>query len=201
MITNSAQVISPVTHPGASPWQRFVRKITPYGFIAPFFLVFGIFQLLPIVFSVLLSLAEWNGMTSIQFVGLDNFVTMLQDPKFWNSLRVSLVITVVCTFLGTAGAVALAVLLEKVADRLASALRVIFFLPSVTSVVVITYIFKQLYNTDYGFFQRGVDEPRSAAPELAARPQPGDVLHAGHADLGRAGLGCPDYHSRDARYS
>jgi multiple sugar transport system permease protein len=152
MKTESLILETPLQRSGATPWQRFVRKTTPYYFIAPFFLVFAIFQLLPIAFSVFLSLADWNGMSAIQFVGLDNFVTMINDAKFWNSLKVSLIITVVCTILGTAGAVLLAVLLEKVEDRLASALRVIFFLPSVTSVVVITYIFKQLYNSDYGFF-------------------------------------------------
>jgi multiple sugar transport system permease protein len=131
---------------------RFVRIFTPYAFIAPFFLGFLVFQLLPIAFSIFLSLAQWNGMGAIKYIGLDNFVMMFKDAKFWNALKVSLIITIVCTFLGTAGSTILAVLLEKIEDRLASILRVIFFLPSVTSVVVITYIFKELYSTDYGFF-------------------------------------------------
>jgi len=91
-------------------------------------------------------------MSAIKFVGLDNFTLMWQDAKFWNSFQVSLTITVVCTILGTIFAVLLAVLLEKVDDRLANILRVVFFLPSVTSVVVISYIWKQLYSTDYGFY-------------------------------------------------
>lgn len=136
----------------ATPWQRFVRKATPYFFISPFFIGFAIFSLLPIVFSIYLSFAQWNGMSAIKFVGLDNFITLFKDAKFWNALRVSFVITVVCTLLGTAGATILAVLLEKVPDRLASLLRVIFFLPAVTSVVVITYVWRQLYSPDYGYF-------------------------------------------------
>lgn len=144
-------VQKPAGHYGASRWQRFTRKATPYLFISPFFIAFLIFQLLPIVFSLYLSMATWNGMTPIQYVGLENFNTLLKDPKFWNSLRVSFTITVVCTILGTAGATLLAVLLEKVADSLASVLRVIFFIPAVTSVVVIASIWKQLFNTDYGF--------------------------------------------------
>jgi len=137
---------------GASAWDRFSTKITPYVLISPFFIIFFIFQLMPIAFSGLLSLAEWNGMSAIKFVGLDNFALMWQDAKFWNSFQVSLTITVVCTILGTIFAVLLAVLLEKVDDRLANLLRVVFFLPSVTSVVVISYIWKQLYSTDYGFY-------------------------------------------------
>jgi ABC-type sugar transport system permease subunit len=141
-----------VTQFRATPWQRFVRKATPYFFISPFFIGFAIFSLLPIIFSIYLSFAEWNGMSDIEFTGLDNFITLFKDAKFWNALQISLVITVVCTILGTAGATILAVLLEKVPDRLASLLRVIFFLPAVTSVVVITYVWRQLYSTDYGYF-------------------------------------------------
>ncbi len=142
----------PVFNAGATPWQRFVRKATPYLFISPFFVGFAIFSLLPIAFSVFLSLAKWNGMSAIQFVGLDNFIALIKDPKFWNALKVTFVVTLVCTILGTAGSTALAVLLEKVHDRFASLLRVIFFLPGVTSVVVIAYIWRYLYSTDYGYF-------------------------------------------------
>jgi multiple sugar transport system permease protein len=167
----------PPAFSGATSWQRFVQKTTPYYFIAPFFLIFAIFQLLPILFSIFLSLAQWNGMSAIQFIGLDNFILMFKDAKFWNALKVSLIITVVCTIGGTIGSTILAVLLEKVEDFLASILRVIFFIPSVTSVVVITYIFKQLYNTDYGYFnailarlgmstQQWLQDPKLALPAL-----------------------------------
>lgn len=152
MAINELGFERPASLNAVTPWQRFVREATPYLFISPFFLGFMIFQLLPIGFSVFLSMAEWNGMSAIKFVGLDNFLTLLKDGRFWNALKVSAIITGVCTLLGTAGSTILAVLLEKVEDRLASLLRVIFFLPSVTSVVVITYVWKQLYSTDYGFF-------------------------------------------------
>lgn len=126
--------------------------LSPYLFIAPFYLGFLAFQLLPITFSIYLSLASWDGMTSIQFVGSDNFALLIRDARFWNAFKNTLLITVVCTILGTAGSLMLAVLLEKVQDWLATLLRAIFFLPSVTSTVVITYIWKQLYSTDYGYF-------------------------------------------------
>ncbi len=160
-----------------TPWQRRRRALTPYLYISPFFLGFLAFQLLPIGFSIYLSLAEWNGMTPIRFAGLANLSTMLQDGRFWNALRVSTIITVVCTLLGTAGALALALLLERVQDWVASVLRVIFFLPSVTSVVVITYIWRQMYSTDYGYFNRVLEfvglpvqdwlrDPKLALPSL-----------------------------------
>ena len=157
--------------------QRLGRGFTPYLFISPFFLGFLIFQLLPIAFSILLSLAEWNGMSDIQLVRLDNFTALLHDARFWNAFKVSLTITIACTILGTAGSMALAVLLERLDDWLSSLLRVIFFLPSVTSVVVITYIWKQIYSTDYGYInallvrlglspQKWLTDPKLALPAL-----------------------------------
>lgn len=136
--------------PAHPPRRR--RNRAPYLLISPFYLGFLIFQLLPIAFSIYLSVAEWDGGSTLQFVGVGNYRTLVEDAKFWNAFRVTLVITVVCTVLGTAGALALAVFLDRVPDWLSSLLRVAFFLPSVTSVVVITYVWRQLYSTDYGFF-------------------------------------------------
>jgi multiple sugar transport system permease protein len=158
-------------------WYRLKERLEPYPFIAPFFIGFLVFQLLPIAFSIYLSFAEWNGMGAIQFSGLSNFITMFQDDKFWNALKITFYITAFCTIVGTAGATLLAVLLEKVDDQLASLLRVFFFLPAVTSVVVIGYIWKQLYSSDYGFFntvlgwlglppQQWLSDPKLALPAL-----------------------------------
>jgi multiple sugar transport system permease protein len=132
--------------------KRWRERAAPYVFISPFFLGFVALQLLPIVFSILLSFTDWDGMRSIQWAGIGNFVTMFDDSRFWNSLKVTFVITIVCTILGTAGALTMAVLLEQVSEWLSSLLRAAFFLPSVTSVVVITYVWQQLYNADRGFF-------------------------------------------------
>ncbi len=116
-------------------------------------------------------------MSPIQFEGYANFVTLIDDAKFWNSFKVTFLITITCTILGTVGSTLLAILLERVQDWLASILRVIFFLPSVTSVVVITYIWKQLYSTDYGYFNTFLEniglsrldwlvDPKLALPSL-----------------------------------
>lgn len=164
-------------HDPVTSWQKWKERLTPYGFIAPFFVGFLIFQLLPIAFSIYLSFAEWDGMGVIEFLGLKNFISMMADGKFWNALRVTFIITLFCTIVGTSLATLLAVLLENVDDGLASILRVVFFLPSVTSVVVIGYIWKQLYSTDYGFFnsalmqlglppQQWLADPKLALPAL-----------------------------------
>jgi ABC-type sugar transport system permease subunit len=150
-MTTIKQLESPATTISNPPARRR-KNVAPYLLISPFYVGFIIFQLLPIAFSIYLSLANWNGGNTIEFAGLSNFQRLVADARFWNAFQVTLIITVVCTVLGTIGALALSILLEHVVDWLSSLLRVIFFLPSVTSVVVIAYVWKQLYSTDYGYF-------------------------------------------------
>lgn len=171
----------------STPWRRFLRSSTPYWFIAPFFLGFIIFQLLPILFSIFLSLAQWDGMKAISYIGFDNFVTLVKDAKFWNAFQNTLIITVVCSIVGTIGSMTLAILLERVPDRFASILRVVFFLPSVTSVVVITYVWKQLYNTDSGFINLALSQ--FGVQPIDWLNQPGTAMTAMLIMLIWAGLG------------
>ena len=82
MVINELDFERSASLKATSSWQHFNRKAIPYLFISPFFLGFVIFQLLPIGFSVFLSLAEWNGMSAIKFIGLDNFATLFKDGRF-----------------------------------------------------------------------------------------------------------------------
>lgn len=131
-------------------WER----LAPYAFISPFFIGFVIFQLFPIAFSIFLSTQQWNpykqGAEAFEFIGFQHFTNLLKDDRFWNSLRVTFLITSTCTIFGTALAVILATLIDKVPDWLSNILRAAFFMPAVTSVVVIAYIWKQLLSTEYG---------------------------------------------------
>lgn len=158
-------------------WSRLWEKLTPYVYLSPFFLGFLAFMLIPIAFSLFLSLARWDGMRALQFVGLQNFTDLFSDKRFWNAFGVTMAITVTCTIVGPAGSLFLAVLLDKVGERIAGWLRAIFFLPSVTSAVVITYIWKQLYSADYGYFnaflqqlglpaQRWLHDPKLVVPAI-----------------------------------
>lgn len=158
-------------------WSRLWEKLTPYVYLSPFFLGFLAFMLIPIAFSLFLSLAQWDGMRPLQFVGLQNFINLFSDKRFWNAFGVTMAITVTCTIVGPAGSLFLAVLLDKVGERIAGWLRAIFFLPSVTSAVVITYIWKQLYSADYGYFnaflqqlglpvQRWLHDPKLVVPAI-----------------------------------
>ena len=65
------------------------RRIAPYLFIAPFFALFLVFGLFPLLFSIYLSLQQWNpaeGLHTMHWVGLENYGYALTDPWFWDAL-------------------------------------------------------------------------------------------------------------------
>lgn len=63
------------------------KKSTPYLFMAPYFILFILFSLLPILFTLYMSLNEWDGYSEIKFVGLSNYVRMFENGDFVLSLK------------------------------------------------------------------------------------------------------------------
>ena len=127
-----------------------VAPSAPYVFISPFYLIFLAFGLLPIVFSLGVSLYDWRGMTPGAFVGLNNYQVLLHDPAF---LRRSGTRSIV--WLGSVPpmillALIFAVLLNSQRVRFRGVFRTIYFLPVVTSLVITGLIFKFLFNPTFG---------------------------------------------------
>ena len=71
------------------PALRLSPQRAPYVLISPFLILFFVFGLFPLAFSLYLAFQTWeptSGLQAMQFVGLDNFVFALQDEWFWKSL-------------------------------------------------------------------------------------------------------------------
>src|SRR5215213_1467264 len=69
-------------------WQldRRWRAAAPYVFISPFYIIFLAFGLLPILFSLVVSLYDWRGTAPSTFVGLQNYQLLLRDPALYKAL-------------------------------------------------------------------------------------------------------------------
>src|SRR5436189_3789718 len=80
----AGQVRQAVRIGGGSSGRRV--KLAPYLFISPFYIIFLAFGLLPIVFSAVVSLYDWQGTTPGSFVGFSNYQVLLQDSDFYTSL-------------------------------------------------------------------------------------------------------------------
>ena len=135
--------------------RRPVRKgaresLTPYAYIAPFFVVFAVFGLIPLIFTFYVSLFDWNPIGTHTFVGLDNFSRLFGDERFWNAMRNTFSIWVIATVPQLVLALGLAHLLNHARLRAAAFFRMMVLVPYITSVAATTIVFAQLFDRDYG---------------------------------------------------
>jgi len=131
--------------------RRLDGKVSPYLYIAPFFLLFGVFGLFPLLYTGWVSLTDRNLLsTTTNFVGLDNYTALIHDSYFWNAVENTLGIFVISTVPQLFLALVLAhVLNTKLHGR--TLFRMSVLLPQITSLVAVALIFTQLFSRDYGF--------------------------------------------------
>ncbi len=125
---------------------------TDYLFISPFFILFAIFGIYPLLFGIQLSLSKWQPGKEMVFVGLQNYQTLLfTDPELWRALlnTLAMLLWILPTGLGGALIMAVALNAKRLAGR--SFFRTIFFLPFVTSQVIVAIVFQQLLDKNYGW--------------------------------------------------
>lgn len=136
------------------------ETLAAYFFMAPNFLGFMVFTLLPVFVSLLLSFYKWDIITwPPKFVGFDNFVKLLwfhsengrivvNDPKFWQYLwnTVFLMFSIpICMLASLAMAIAMNHKIRGIVT-----FRTIFFLPSICPGVAIAILWMWIFNPEYG---------------------------------------------------
>ncbi|MBT9596318.1 MAG: sugar ABC transporter permease [Vitreoscilla sp.] len=129
------------------------RDIAPYAFIAPFFVLFLVFGLFPLVFSIWLSLHQWDpgaGLADMRWVGWENYVFAATDPWFHKSLYNTLWFALVSGVPQHLVALPLAFVIHRKLKRSRDAVVGAYFVPYITSSVAIALIFATLYSKDYG---------------------------------------------------
>jgi len=101
------------------------------------------------VYALVLSFSEYRTLTNeITFIGIANYSRAFADPAFWQALKNTTIFTFGTVPVTTIFALTLAVAVRRRSPRLASFFRASFFLPSVTSLVVIALVFTNLYARD-----------------------------------------------------
>lgn len=117
-------------------------------FILPQLISLICFGIIPIVIAFVLSFYEWNGFTIPEFIGIDNFITVLKDPDMWTAIKNTAVYTVIYVPCSIVLALLLAVVLNKVAGKLLY--RAVFFLPQVVTSVGIAVVWSWIYQPQFG---------------------------------------------------
>jgi peptidoglycan/LPS O-acetylase OafA/YrhL/ABC-type sugar transport system permease subunit len=136
--------------PSLASAARRERRL-PYVYLAPALLVLGVFGLLPVLFTVLMSLFRWDsikGFGDITFGGLDNFVWIfVKDDWFGGALMNALWHTAVSGALIHASAIPLAAFLNQAFRRWRAAVMALYFLPYLTAGIVVYVILSTLFSS------------------------------------------------------
>ena len=130
--------------------RRLVLRSWPqYLAISPFYLLFTVFGLFPVLFSAWLAFHYWNGLTPVAPAGLQQFKFLVDDVVFRRAVVNTLIIWVMATVPMLLISLALATALTAV-KRFRLFYQIVLFLPSVTSIVAIAIFFKTAFNDQIG---------------------------------------------------
>lgn len=128
-------------------------KILPYLLVSPYIIHFLLFVAFPVVFSIVLTLHEWNIIAPMKYTGLSNYIRLFKDATFLRSILNTLIFLVIHIPLQIIVALFLAEILNQKL-KFKGFFRAAFFLPVVVSGVVVTILWQQLYGFDTGLLNR-----------------------------------------------
>jgi len=125
--------------------------VSPYAYIAPFFLIFGAFGLYPLLYTgwIALHRVEMTSLDQSEWVGFENFAKILQDSEFWTAVSNTFIIGVISTVPQLLVALGLAHLLNYKL-RASTFWRTIILTPYATSVATAALVFALVFRADGG---------------------------------------------------
>lgn len=119
--------------------------------VAPAVILFFIFMIVPTLNVFRMSLFERGAYSPTEtFVGLNNFKVLFQDAKFIRSMQNTILLIVVVTLVTFIFALSFAAILTREKIKGQNFFRVIFYIPNILSIVVISGIFSAIYKPEYG---------------------------------------------------
>lgn len=142
--------------PFSNRWQSLFRMtetkrraLYGYLFILPTVVFFLVFIAFPFFRAIGISMTEWAGYDQPRFIGLKNFINMMNDRIFWIALKNTFFFMVATTILQTIIPLLVAVLLNA-GWRGDVAYRTILFLPNIISLVVTGLLWRMIYDGNFG---------------------------------------------------
>lgn len=129
------------------------QKWAPYVFISPFFILFLVFGVYPIGYSIVSSFFNWKliGKAPPVFIGFDNYINILTiDPFFVSAVFNTVFLLITGSLLQHVIALPLAIMLNSKLIKAKELFKTAFFLPYITSTVSVVIIFGNLFDTNFG---------------------------------------------------
>lgn len=128
----------------------YSNKLVIFSLVLPGLLLFFFAILSPICLSVYYGFTEYSGMGTATFIGMENYKKLMTDKAFWMSMRNSLLLAIGFICIQHPLAMITAAILDKLGGRGEGFFRCVYFIPNVISVAVIAYLWKFIYNPDFG---------------------------------------------------
>lgn len=130
--------------------QRIWKNRIVYLFISPFYILFLIFGLFPLLWSFYLTFHEWNGLSPMVPIGLGNYAALLRDNTFFDALSNTAIYWVVDIVFILSLAMIFASLLHNAWLKGGKVFTVALFLPYVTATVAVGLVFNMIFDFNSG---------------------------------------------------
>ncbi len=119
--------------------------------VTPAVILFIIFMLIPTINVFKMSLYKWGGYSNNKtFVGLNNFKILMEDMNFFRSFQNTILLIICVTIVTMAFALVFAAILSREKIKGQNFYRIVFYIPNILSVVVISAIFSAIYDPNNG---------------------------------------------------
>ena len=128
----------------------YSNKPVIVSLILPALLVFLFAILAPICLSAYYGCTDYSGMGTAEFIGLENYKALMKDKVFWSAIGHSLLLAIGFICIQHPLAMIVAAVLDKLQGKAEGFFRCVYFIPNVISVAVIAYLWKFIYNPDFG---------------------------------------------------
>ncbi len=135
-------------------WKRNQQRLAPWLFLAPGIVMFLLYVIIPIFQSMNISLYDWDGLGEREYIGLANYVELMDDAAFHTSLKNN-VIWLVLYMLAIPAGLAVALFLNQTVRGI-RIYKSLFFFPFVISQVVVGLVFSWFYDPSFGLLNIGL---------------------------------------------
>ena len=125
--------------------QPLSRTVLPWLFLAPAVLSIALWSYYPLVKGAVMAFQDYRIVGEVDWAGLDNFIRVASDPGFWRAWGRTLQYVTLTILLGFLAPIFLAILLTEI-PRGKVFFRMVYFLPHLTSALVITLLWKLMYD-------------------------------------------------------
>ncbi len=129
---------------------KLSKEYMGYFFIAPFFIVFIIFGLYPVLYTLGISFTSWDGFSDPLLIGFDNYKRILTDAIFWKSVLNTIIMTVVAGVLQLTFGLVIAYILNQRFIKGPNLLKSIYYFPNLVTAVSLGVLFSMLFDWQGG---------------------------------------------------